>query len=177
MNVRWTDEECPLSLLDCEGMAKTEGGGKRVMDNGRGKCRVAVEIAELYQLNPISPSSKMLPDDFDNINPLSEALTFFFLLPTLLSSTSSSLPLCVFGPALKCDAVSCRKQSSVTVACNSHAVAILAWTLTVVAVTSDGEGDADQVDEKEDRLLWPLVWLHIHNQFKLTWRHHTQIRT
>lgn len=59
-------------------------------------------------------------------------------------------PLCL-RPALKCDAVSCRKQSSVTVACNSHAVAILAWTLTVVAVTSYGEGDTDQVDEKEDR--------------------------
>ncbi|CAK6970875.1 hypothetical protein D9C73_010993 [Scomber scombrus] len=41
---------------------------------------------------------------------------------------------------LKCDAVSRCKQSSVTGACNSRMVAILAWTLTVVAVTSDGYG-------------------------------------
>lgn len=82
----------------------------------------------------------------------SVARPFSFLrLPHSLPLSHLS-PLCL-RPVLKCDAVSRCKQSSVTGACNSRMVAILAWTLTVVAVTSDGEGGADrrwQADEEEE---------------------------
>ncbi len=75
----------------------------------------------------------------------------FLHLPHSLPLSHLS-PLCL-QPVLKCDAVSRCKQSSVTGACNSRMVAILAWTLTVVAVTSDGESGSDrrwQADEEEE---------------------------
>lgn len=94
----------------------------------------------------------MLEKQSNHPSPLSPPLFFpLFRFPYVALSHLS--PLCLW-PVLKCDAVSRCKQSSVTGACNSRMVAILAWILTVVAVTSDGGGDADlrsQADaEKEE---------------------------